>query len=88
MIGAANWVVEALMEMSPRFQKIGRTAYWLGGFRSVASLPLGDAHPGGTWPFARGEQLRGSAATTPRAAGPFYLCRRKCWALSASGNHR
>src|SRR5436190_22600043 len=69
--------------MSLRFQKIGRTAYWLGGLRPLASLPLGDAHPGGTWPYARGEQLRGSAATTPRAAGPFFI-RRKCYALSAA----
>src|SRR5919204_4312498 len=34
------------------------------------------APPGGTWPCARGEQLRGSAATTPRAAGPFFSVKR------------
>src|ERR671937_40816 len=34
------------------------------------------APPGGTWPCARGEQLRGSAATTPRAAGPFFFFKR------------
>src|SRR5215472_12904525 len=56
---------------------MGQMAYWQGGLRQLASLPLGDAHPGGTWPYARGEQLRGSAATTPRAAGPFYFCRPK-----------
>src|SRR5205814_8171752 len=61
--------------MSLRFQKMGRTAYWQEGLQQLASLPLGDAHPGGTWPYARGEQLRGSAATTPRAAGPsLFLC--------------
>src|SRR5206468_10584591 len=80
MIGAANWAVEAFGSMSLRFQKIGRTAYWLGGLRPLASLPLGDAHPGGDWPYARGEQLKGSAATTPRAAGPFFI-RRKCYPL-------
>src|SRR5436190_24098608 len=56
--------------MCLRFQKMGRMAYWQAHTRALASLPLGDAHPGGTWPYARGEQLRGSAATTPRAAGP------------------
>src|SRR5204863_2081664 len=79
------WAVEAFGSMSLRFRKIGRTAYWLGGLRPLASLPLGDAHPGGTWPYARGEQLKGSAATTPRAAGPFFI-RRKCYALSAAGS--
>src|SRR5215468_7881367 len=63
---------------------MGQMAYWHGGLRALASLPLGDAHPGGTWPYARGEQLRGSAATTPRAAGPFFIGR-KCYALSATG---
>src|SRR5438874_11262451 len=62
--------------MCLRFQKMGRMAYWQAHTRALASLPLGDAHPGGTWPYARGEQLRGSAATTPRAAGPslFLFC--------------
>src|SRR5204862_6892900 len=69
--------------MCLRFQKMGRMAYWQAHTRALASLPLGDAHPGGTWPYARGEQLRGSAATTPRAAGPFFI-RRKCYALSAA----
>ena len=61
--------------MCLRFQKMGRMAYWQAHTRALASLPLGDAHPGGTWPYARGEQLRGSAATTPRAAGPsLFFC--------------
>src|SRR5438034_11045189 len=53
---------------------MGRMAYWQAHTRPLASLPLGDAHPGGTWPYARGEQLRGSAATTPRAAGLSLFC--------------
>src|SRR5262249_34572645 len=55
---------------------MGRMAYWQERLGQLASSPLGDAHPGGTWPYARGEQLRGAAATTPRAAGPFSFSSR------------